>query len=840
MRRGFVVFALMLAAVGTANAQDCIPYDTLLQSGQRPPALASASALASQRELLYTGGPEGAAVYRVAPDGDLWLAGDFAGDMAVERLLLVGDLLGALGETAAGRRLELYDVEDPVQPQLLRAAALPPDASLLDIDIQGAWLEYEREGEDEPAQHRHRWQDGELVWQATLALPPGHRFAAVRHPWAFLFWTEDDEWGYGDDQVQIWNCTDPAQPADTEQRLRSSGNVIYAVQLAGDRITVHGKYVNYHSGGPCSTYYAGYFELDAKAGAIELARSKLVTFSAEWGALIGGWVLSAGDSHADIHLLDGDGNMAIALDGALHSAAVAGGWWYLADDEGVLAVELRAPSPMPVLGAQLSGGGAPIASSSACFSLLSGSDLLLTSTLSELFVLTDDGAAGLDIVGHMHPGMLRELLAADGLLYASRQSGIINPHYKLSIVDLADPTAPALVGEREYPGPTGRMALRDETLYLTAGEEGLFALDVADPAAPLDLSQTFQGENLADACFWDDLLLLGGRNLLVCELPSPEQPVLVTQLALPGAVQRMVRYKNLLLLCLGETGLRIVDMADPRAPVIVAEQATPAEECLVDGDLAYLRGSETLAVLDMSDPAHTVELARYDHDGRWRHMALSSSGLIVGLGNQPCHAHHALQVFPRHCAGEAEFGLDGFAANASETGVELNWSTHGTGPAREYRVVANSELGASRILAPFACGFGAYGAVDRAVDLVNGGRQAYELQTRVGTSDWQPLATEAVDLPTTITVLVGTWPNPFNPRATVRLYQGQTRDARVEILDVLGRRVRILHKGTLAAGRHELSWDGHEASGAPAASGVYFVRFATGDLSETRKLVLVR
>jgi hypothetical protein len=83
-------------------------------------------------------------------------------------------------------------------------------------------------------------------------------------------------------------------------------------------------------------------------------------------------------------------------------------------------------------------------------------------------------------------------------------------------------------------------------------------------------------------------------------------------------------------------------------------------------------------------------------------------------------------------------------------------------------------------------------------------------------------------------------PNPFNARATVRWRLAQDGEARVEVLDPLGRVVRILAAGQQTAGPHQATWDGRDADGRPVASGVYLCRLVASRLVLTRRLVLVR
>ena len=66
--------------------------------------------------------------------------------------------------------------------------------------------------------------------------------------------------------------------------------------------------------------------------------------------------------------------------------------------------------------------------------------------------------------------------------------------------------------------------------------------------------------------------------------------------------------------------------------------------------------------------------------------------------------------------------------------------------------------------------------------------------------------------------LDGPFPNPATGPVALRLHLGTAQPLRVEVYDALGRRVALLHDGTLPAGTHRL---GFEAQGFP--TGVYVV-----------------
>jgi cytochrome c1 len=83
-------------------------------------------------------------------------------------------------------------------------------------------------------------------------------------------------------------------------------------------------------------------------------------------------------------------------------------------------------------------------------------------------------------------------------------------------------------------------------------------------------------------------------------------------------------------------------------------------------------------------------------------------------------------------------------------------------------------------------------------------------------------------------------PNPSRGRSVLRFALSNTAEVRIELLDAQGRRVRTLLAGRQDAGAHELTWDGRDASGRPAAAGLYWARLATERATISQRFVLLQ
>lgn len=84
-------------------------------------------------------------------------------------------------------------------------------------------------------------------------------------------------------------------------------------------------------------------------------------------------------------------------------------------------------------------------------------------------------------------------------------------------------------------------------------------------------------------------------------------------------------------------------------------------------------------------------------------------------------------------------------------------------------------------------------------------------------------------------------PNPFNPSTVIDFTLPVAMPVALCIYDPAGRLVRTLVEGTRAAGHHSAVWDGREASGREAASGIYYYRIeGEGYGVATRKMLLMK
>ncbi|MFN0152527.1 MAG: M14 family zinc carboxypeptidase [bacterium] len=83
-------------------------------------------------------------------------------------------------------------------------------------------------------------------------------------------------------------------------------------------------------------------------------------------------------------------------------------------------------------------------------------------------------------------------------------------------------------------------------------------------------------------------------------------------------------------------------------------------------------------------------------------------------------------------------------------------------------------------------------------------------------------------------------PNPTRGAAQIAFSLPTGGRVFIAVVNAEGRVVRIVENGWRAAGRHESSWDGRDASGREVASGRYLLRLEAGSERRTRAITVVR
>ncbi|MCD4730269.1 MAG: right-handed parallel beta-helix repeat-containing protein, partial [Bacteroidales bacterium] len=84
-------------------------------------------------------------------------------------------------------------------------------------------------------------------------------------------------------------------------------------------------------------------------------------------------------------------------------------------------------------------------------------------------------------------------------------------------------------------------------------------------------------------------------------------------------------------------------------------------------------------------------------------------------------------------------------------------------------------------------------------------------------------------------LILKNYPNPFRNQTTIELNITQSDFATLSVVDFTGKEIRCMISENLSAGTHQFDW---KPGGLPP--GIYFMRFQTNGIAETRKLLLIK
>lgn len=84
------------------------------------------------------------------------------------------------------------------------------------------------------------------------------------------------------------------------------------------------------------------------------------------------------------------------------------------------------------------------------------------------------------------------------------------------------------------------------------------------------------------------------------------------------------------------------------------------------------------------------------------------------------------------------------------------------------------------------------------------------------------------------------YPNPSNPETRLAFSLPKAAPVKIEVYNILGRKVATVTDRRFPAGSHSVLWDGRNNTGGKVSSGIYFARFTSGDTVERKKMVILK
>ena len=187
---------------------------------------------------------------------------------------------------------------------------------------------------------------------------------------------------------------------------------------------------------------------------------------------------------------------------------------------------------------------------------------------------------------------------------------------KVFILDVSDPSRPTLMGQSAaLPGFPSSIHIAGDYAFVTTGETGLQVMDVLDPTAPAIIGAYDTPGSAEDIIVIDDLAYIadGRAGLRIIDVSDPTKPEGISAFDTPGLAQSVYVSGLYAYLADSAAGLQIIDISDADTPLLEGALATPQPALniqIIDG-LAYVAaGNAGLLIVDVSDPADPERIER--------------------------------------------------------------------------------------------------------------------------------------------------------------------------------------------------------------------------------------
>ncbi|HUP21182.1 MAG TPA: hypothetical protein VM778_14695 [Gemmatimonadota bacterium] len=283
----------------------------------------------------------------------------------------------------------------------------------------------------------------------------------------------------------------------------------------------------------------------------------------------------------------------------------------------------------------------------------------------------------------------QDVKGADGIAYLSNEGNAAAQPFSVAILDISDPTAPALVGTvpRLHAPNAHNLWLEGSVLSIASPMGGdVVLVDVSDPAAPRRLNQVAAQDATAHCVHARDGLLFGSflplrageiGELTIADVSNPAAPAVLARIRYEHAFTHSawLSADGRHLFVADEvvnSPIRIFDVSNPAAPFLAGTYqprlgTIPHNFQVRDGRFAYLANYKNgVEVVDVSDPTRPRLVGFYDtHPGIANDVG---AGFPVALA--PAHEGHAKGAGPFQGAWGVHWTDDGrIVASDMNTGL---------------------------------------------------------------------------------------------------------------------------------------------------------------------------
>ena len=411
----------------------------------------------------------------------------------------------------------------------------------------------------------------------------------------------------------------------------------------------------------------------------------------------------------------------------------------------------------------------------------------------------------------------------DAIVLDDNLALLANNWIGVEAIDLTVPAQPTRLSIVETPPPTITFKVTGNILYTNQ----LNIIDISDRQRPQILGRLDLPISFPELDTYGDYLLLGGSEgeLYIVEVSNAAEPSIISTYSAGSYIRDVKVEDDFAYLTVYDSGMQILDISEPEHPVNVAtftiDDDQPSD-LFIQGNYAYIAYQNTgLVIVDITDPVNPEFVSNLAVNGYCSHVYIRDQYAYLAASN----AYYIIDISDVHDPEQVSaWGSQGSARGIYSDG--------------HYVYMANTDLWIIDIS-----------------DLPN----CYEVARRV-TPGWSEeiyadsgyiyladrssfmifrfnptgIDDNLSELPSSF-ALGQNYPNPFNARTEIKFDLKLEADVQLTIYDILGRHIKTLLDSHRPAGSYNIIWDAAELP-----SGIYFYKLQAGDITESRKCLLLK
>lgn len=209
----------------------------------------------------------------------------------------------------------------------------------------------------------------------------------------------------------------------------------------------------------------------------------------------------------------------------------------------------------------------------------------------------------------------------------------------LYIIDISDPTEPSVIGFYDSPGFSENVYIEGNYAYIADGSEGLTVVDISNLDSPREVGSLTTLGYAFDVTVANHMAYVAaaGAGLKVIDVHYPTGPIEVGEFDTPGYAFGIALSNEIIYIADGWEGISIIDVRNPEIPIKVGSYKTPgwAFDVYVSGYTAYVADSlKGMRILDVSSLSNPKEIGVYEvPEGHFRNITVKEGVAYVADRN---------------------------------------------------------------------------------------------------------------------------------------------------------------------------------------------------------------